>query len=383
MRHRGPYYGILLLAALGGCATQPAPQPAPPPIEPVPAPPPPVEVPPGTAKELFRDGVEALQQGDGEKARPLLRQVLVLDPEHRHAAGLLEQIDADPLAMLGAEYFAYKVQPGDTLSRIAKRFLEDPFKFYILARYNGIGLSDRLEAGRTIRIPGKKPPSDKVIPAVAPEGSDAAAKPIAPATPTADETARSRLVEARRLHAAGKHAEALRLLERMRTEAGTSAELDALSLEIYQAHAKKLTDTGQYAEAEKTLVAALAAHPGDAQLKRLHDLAGTQRNADLAYREGNRWLGEGQPARAYAAYTRVLALVPEHEGARAAMAKTRPQAVEAYYTEYVRARRRQDLAEAKASLARLLEIDPGHELARTSLQEVDAILRRERAEKAR
>lgn len=377
MRHRSLYYGIVLLAVLGGCATQPVPQPAMLPAEPEPPLVPPVVVPQGTAKELFRDGVEALQQGDGEKARPLLRQVLVLDPDHRRAAGLLEQIDADPLAMLGAEHFAYKVQPGDTLSLIAKRFLNDPFKFYILARYNDIGLSDRLEAGRTIRVPGKKPPPDKPPPAVALDQSEIVAGLAA------EETGRSRLAEARKLHTAGKDAEALRLLERIRSEEGSDTELDALSLEVYEAQAKKLADAGQFAESEKILVAALVTHPGNAQLKRLHDLAGAQRKADVAYKEGNRWLGDNQPTRAYAAYIRALVLVPGHEDARTALAKVQPQAVEAYYTEYVRARRRQDLAAAKASLTRLLEIEPGHELAQSSLQEVDTILLRERAEKTR
>src|SRR5579871_3609143 len=127
---------ILLIAGLSSCAAlvPPAPEPVPAASEPEPVPV--VVVPQGSAKELFKSGVDALQHGDGQKAKPLLKQVLVLEPNHKHAAILLPQIDADPVEMLGKENFPYKVQPGDTLSLIAKRFLGDPFKFYILARYN-------------------------------------------------------------------------------------------------------------------------------------------------------------------------------------------------------------------------------------------------------
>ena len=126
------YCGIFLIAGLGGCAVALTPQPLP--AEPEPAQIPIIIVAPqGTAKELYWDGLNALQHGDGAKAKPLLQQVLVLEPNHKFAPGLLSQIDANPVEMLGKENFSYTVQPGDTLSLIAKRFLGDPFKFYILA----------------------------------------------------------------------------------------------------------------------------------------------------------------------------------------------------------------------------------------------------------
>ena len=168
MRGSRFYRAVSLLAVLGGCAVAPAPEPVPPASEPaaVPASP---EVPQGTARELFLKGLEALQHGDEDTARPLLQQALVLEPNHKNAAVLLSQLGADPVAMLGKEKFSYKVQPGDTLSRIARRFLGEPLKFYVLARYNKIPISDRLEAGQVIDIPGKKPPAGKLPPASAAE----------------------------------------------------------------------------------------------------------------------------------------------------------------------------------------------------------------------
>lgn len=112
-----------------------------------------------SAKEIFMDALDNLQAGEPEKARPYLERVIALDPEHAGAKNLLQQIDADPVQTLGKESFAYKVQTGESLSIIAKRYLGDAYKFYILAKYNGISVPNRVEAGQSIKIPGKRPPA--------------------------------------------------------------------------------------------------------------------------------------------------------------------------------------------------------------------------------
>ncbi len=248
MRPFSVYHAVLLCAGLSGCALAPGLKPAPPPVEPEPAPVPVVTVPQGTAKELFRQGVDALQHGEGQKAKPLLEQVLVLEPNHKYAPGLLSQIDADPVQMLGKEYFSYKVQQGETLSLIARRFLGDPFKFYILARYNDIIMSDDLEAGRSIKVPGKKPP-----PATVPSPVE---------QPAAPETSNLRLSEAKALYAKGRFADAAHILEQLRMEGEASAEVDDLLATVYAGHAKKMTDSGQFAEAKKLLSKASSTYPG-------------------------------------------------------------------------------------------------------------------------
>jgi len=344
----------------------PAPKPVPPAPQPVPVPV--VEVPQGTARELFLRGLDALQDGDEDAARPLLQQALVLDPGHKNAAILLSQMGVDPVDMLGKEKFAYKVQPGDTLSRIARRFLGEPLKFYVLARYNGIRSADRLEAGQIINIPGKKPPPGK-MPIPAAEQSAAA------------DITQLKLTEARKLYGEERYADAIDLLERTHVEGAASAEYNDLLLTTYLAYAKKLNDTGQAVEAGKILSKASAAYPGNERLHRQSENMNSARYADQAYREGNQLLSDGQLTQAYASFTRALKLAPEHAGARAAIAKIRPQLVETYYTDYVRARRRQHFSEALHSLDKLLEIDPGHELAKSNRAEIKAIIDREQSEK--
>lgn len=365
MKRLGIYGCILLIAGLGGCALAPAPKPAPLPPEPEPVPVPVAVVPQGTAKELFKAGVDALQHGDGAKAKPLLQQVLVLEPNHKNAYSLLLQIDANPAEVLGKEYFPYKVQPGDTLSLIAKRFLGDHFKFYILAKYNEITLSDNLEAGRSIKIPGKKPPPGKAPPPTLVEPS---------VTP---DISNLRLAEAKKLYSDGRFAESISTLEHIQAEGGGNAELSDFLITVYVAYAKKLSSSGQPAEANKLLSKALSAYPGNERLRKTSDQIDVHRNAEQAYEEGNQLQSSGQLINAYAAYAKTLKLEPEHAGAKAALAKIRPQVIEQLYADSVRARRRQNFTEALSSLDKLLEIDPNHELAKSNRIEIKAILDRE------
>jgi len=135
----------------------PAP-PAPPPAPPAAAPEPPVPYSPATAQRLTIAAIEMLEQGHEEQAAVELRRALQSDPNHRLAQSMLRQIEADPTAVLGRESFPYRVQPGETLSRIAQRFLGDVHQFYILARYNDIPVPRQLHGGQLLRIPGKAPP---------------------------------------------------------------------------------------------------------------------------------------------------------------------------------------------------------------------------------
>jgi tetratricopeptide (TPR) repeat protein len=318
---------------------------------------------------LFLRGLDSLQDGDEDTARPLLQQALVLEPGHKNAAILLSQMGVDPIAVLGKENFSYKVQPGDTLSRIARRFLGEPLKFYVLARYNGIRSSDRLEAGQVINIPGKKPPAGKPPPAVAAE------------QPAAPDISQLKLAEARKLYGEERFAEAVNLLERAHPEGAANAEFNDFLLTAYLAYARKLSDAGQFGEAGKILSKASAAYPGNERLRKQSEHMNAAHHAEQAYREGNQLLSDGHLPQAYASFTRTLKLAPEHAGAKAAIARIRPQLVETYYADSVRARRRQHFSEALQSLDKLLEIDPDHELAKSNRAEIKAIIDREQSGK--
>ncbi|HEY1392221.1 MAG TPA: LysM peptidoglycan-binding domain-containing protein [Methylibium sp.] len=194
----------LLCAAVGllaACATHPpAAPPAPASQTPggtMPAPPEPAPPQPSgpvsaaaqkQAQQIVASAIGLLEAGNEEQAKTELRRALLVNPNNDLAPNLLAQIDADPLATLGRESFAYVVKPNDSLSGIAERFLHDKYKFYILARYNDIKVPRQLSSGQTIRVPGKAPPPEthRPEPAPRPEAKkEAVAVPVTPPPPAA------------------------------------------------------------------------------------------------------------------------------------------------------------------------------------------------------
>jgi len=193
--------GAALLAALAlsACATKPA-EPAPvpetaPATTPAPAPeppPPPTPAQQQQAQKVAQGVVELLEGGNEDQARAELQRALSLDPSNKLALNLQKQMTEDPQATLGRESFPYVVRSGDTLSRIAGRFLGDIYAFHILARYNNIKVPRQVGEGTTIRIPGKAPPPEPVratrpatTPAKPAEPEPAAAPPVVAAVPAA------------------------------------------------------------------------------------------------------------------------------------------------------------------------------------------------------
>lgn len=112
--------------------------------------------------------IELLEAGNEEQATAELQRALQADPNNKLAASLLRQIQSDPVAVLGRESFAYRVQPGESISRIAQRFLGDVHLFYILSRYNDLKVPKQLHAGQMIKVPGKAPPPPAPAPTPTP-----------------------------------------------------------------------------------------------------------------------------------------------------------------------------------------------------------------------
>lgn len=161
-------------------AVAPAPQPAPPPPPAAPAVP---EGPtPGSpaavqlAQRATTAAIELLELGNEDQAAAELQRAVHADPSNKLAHNLLKQVQTDPLELLGRESFSYRVQPGESLSRIAQRFLGDVHLFYALARYNDIRVPRQLQGGQTIKVPGKAPPPAAPVaatPVVAPKPAPA------------------------------------------------------------------------------------------------------------------------------------------------------------------------------------------------------------------
>lgn len=169
---------------------EPAPAAAPAPTAPAPGaepPAPPAEAGPAgpasaqQAQRLAMSAVEMLELGHEEPALAEIRRALQADPANRLAQSLLRQVETDPQVLLGREHFIYRVQPGESLSRIAGRFLNDVHLFYALARYNDIKVPRQLQGGQAIKVPGRQPPP-AATPPVAPPPAPAPT-PVAPPAP--------------------------------------------------------------------------------------------------------------------------------------------------------------------------------------------------------
>jgi hypothetical protein len=99
---------------------------------------------------------ELLGAGKAGEARRELDLALAKTPRDATALHLLEQIEADPVKLLGPAHETYVVQAGDSMSVLAARFLGDPLMFYALSRYNGLAAPNALTVGRTLKIPRTK-----------------------------------------------------------------------------------------------------------------------------------------------------------------------------------------------------------------------------------
>ncbi len=154
---------------LAGCATTPASAPV---KTPAAAPKPPAPVAPRfvatpglTPAERLRNLLDLLNSGARDQARAEAQELVRQEPDNARAKSLLNQIDADPAALLGSTNFSYKLKAGETLQTVAERYLGDRTLFYALARYNGLAAPNLAQPGMTILVPGVRRPA---APAAAP-----------------------------------------------------------------------------------------------------------------------------------------------------------------------------------------------------------------------
>ena len=136
-----------------------------------------------------------LQRGRYAEGERALRQYLAAHPGDRTAQSMLHQITVDPARELGTRSRSYTVQPGDSYSTLAARYLGDAQRFVILARYNGSADPSLLRAGQTLRLPLGATSSAPAA-AAATDGAAPVPSAAADASTTHDESATAR---ARRL----------------------------------------------------------------------------------------------------------------------------------------------------------------------------------------
>ncbi|MEM6775856.1 MAG: hypothetical protein AAF640_13510, partial [Pseudomonadota bacterium] len=106
-----------------------------------------------TPRQRLLRSFELLEEGDAESARVEVVAYLERVPSSSIAKDLLLQIDTDPNVFYPAAYREIRLQPGQSLSNVAKEYLGSAFDFYALARYNNIERPRRVVPGQIVRIP--------------------------------------------------------------------------------------------------------------------------------------------------------------------------------------------------------------------------------------
>jgi tetratricopeptide (TPR) repeat protein len=148
-------------------------------------PPPPTAAQQQQAQKIALGAVDLLEAGNETDARNELHRALGLDPNNKLALNLMRQMNEDPFTLLGRESFPYTIRAGESLSKVAGRFLGDVYAFHALARYNNIKIPRQIGEGQTIRVPGKAPPPERAEPRRASREKEPveAAAPVAPPAP--------------------------------------------------------------------------------------------------------------------------------------------------------------------------------------------------------
>ncbi|MCG7999354.1 MAG: LysM peptidoglycan-binding domain-containing protein [Candidatus Thiodiazotropha lotti] len=373
-----------------------------------------------TPNQRVRKALQHLQQGDYENARNQLNWALMDDPDHSRANHLLEQMDADPIEYLGLKNFFYDVQPGDSLSLIAKNFLNDAYKFVILARYNKLDNPSKLAPGQRIRVPGVMPervkikakpkqkpevvlteeptkslvetdastdpetatsqldeptptttvepvtdvePASETVVVVEPEADlkqpEETATTVVDRTPSSDDT----LSSARQLHAEKDLPAAIYLLESENSRNPEAAEIRSQLASYYTEYANQLIRQDDLENARDTLEKLIILDASDSsainQLIYVEDKIEARK---LLQKAANEERG-GEYQTAYRTYGQVLTYDPDNLSAQESQVRVRNQLTDNYHRQAMQLFRRQELDEAIGFWNKILELDPNHSLA--------------------
>lgn len=339
--------------------------------------------------------IQALQIGDKEHARNQLTWALQSKPNLRVAKKLLAQMDADPVEYLGSKYFTYRVLPGDSLSVIAKNYLDDPLKFVILARYNSIDNPRELKAGQQIKIPGefKSNPNqemaslpvgttpveqsnpDQAVPTAVTEPplapqieTDAAAAPAlgreTPSPPAEHiQTPELTAQQADKRHAAGDLPGAIMLMEQTNNLADQSKAFRAQLLGYYGEQAERLAAQGKLNDARVILEKAVTIDSSsDSTINKLIEIE-DQMEAQRLYLQGQQLLKAGQLEEAHSVFSQAYAYEPSNSTIAAANKQARGELTDRYHRKAVQLFRKHELNKAIEFWDKILAIDPQHNLA--------------------
>lgn len=376
----------LIAAALSGCELLPSRQ--------IPEPEPPVvlgESDSADASQLqtvrLVDVMDRLQNGQFGAAAQFLDRLREASPGSPILALLARQLDSPPEQLLPGPYRVRVVEPGDTLSEIAKQELGNPLLFVALARLNGIDVPRTVSVGHRLRVPEEipaaaaRPMSETEIEeptAIADAGPD---RDDSEAVESAPETADNVEPEPRRseletvaeyLLASGQPTDARELLLAAARDRSLTPPAERLLVELSLDASRAEVDDGQYDTAIATLAevsAALTPGPSKARLdvrRRRIEVQGLIERAEV-------FDERGLLLEAYRLAEDALAVDDDYSPAVAMEANLRARLVDDYHDRALRAWRARDIDLAIRTWRELLDAVPDFEPAALYLDRAERL----------
>jgi tetratricopeptide (TPR) repeat protein len=396
------------LAACQQLVLRPQPEPVaeqpPKEVEPQPLPPPDTM----PASQRVRKALQQLELGDYENARNQLNWALLEKPELQIADNLLTQIDADPIDYLGVKNFYYQVENGDSLSIIAEKFLDDPMKFVILARYNHLDNPSKLAPGDRIRVPGEMPaegwkrPKPKKKPrvmatttatqeskggavstqqALSSTKRETSAAAVTQDTPSESQTSQPSdnaaatarrseppslellLDTAKQLHAQGDLPAAIYLLDSEGGRYANTKAMQTLRITYYQEYAELLVKQGDLDTARQTLEKLVLLNADDEQAINSLIQVEDKLEARKLYQRGKDLFAGGYVEDAYHVFSQALTYDPDNPQISQDQIASRDKLTEDYHRQAMQHFRKQELDEAIVLWDKILTMNPEHPLA--------------------
>lgn len=326
-----------------------------------------------TANEYWKNALVHLQNGNEDEAKWALEQALKLSPNNKIAKNLMNQIKVDAINELGIASFEYKIQAGDSLSKLAKVYLNDPLKFYLLAKYNDISNPGHLVTGRTINIPGVKPEVTMVetVPSTLKkvESSTVSVNSESPKTTDKIEIEEvnvdlSLISKATESYKQSDYENVVSLLEDSILIANLNSDAIRLLVSSYYEISQSYIKEGNNQEAKYILLKAAEVEPDNAKVNMaLIDMDETS-EIESFYEKSLNSLKEGNVVEANEYVLKVLELNPYHKRAQELRKEITVKLIPHYYKHALMAQRKQKLDEAIELWDEVLALDENNENAK-------------------
>ena len=306
-----------------------------------------------SAKGYWQSAIKYLQVGNEDDARWALENALRLDSKSRIANELMFQLDVDAINELGSSNFEYKVQYGDSLSKLAKLYLDDSLKFYLLAKYNEIENPSRLVVGQEIQIPGNKQTADLTP-----------ASRNSPSVKVANNPSSQLLEDAQEMLAAGENLSTIELIENNVSNFDENLEIRNVLVKAYINEANAHLKNKDIAESKLLLTRAAELEPDNVDVNMMLIDMNDLGQADVMFKKSLKALASNDPINAYSYIKQALAIQPGFSQAIDKKQEIEKMLSSYYYKQALMAQRKHKLDEAIKNWDEVLILDENNDNAK-------------------